>query len=728
MNPKPIRITRQELYQQVWSKTLRTIERELGTSYVELVRACHEMKVPRPLPGHWENVRLGTPVQQIPLPEAGADMSVEALLRPKGKVVSGELPPLPNDKPKEEAAASAAPEPQSPSSHEAIKVKRQELYEKIWSTSVNGLARQLGTTYVQLVAACDAMNVPRPRNGYWRRLELNLPVQRIPLPDLGPGNLVEASLERKGERKKRAARLAQQMMEKSERGDPVVIAVAEASEGGAYVHTSDGAIQQTPTENGNPFTVAGSASEAVEAPRTEQPKIVEYSREQLYKAIWSTPCLKLAASLGMSDVALAKTCRRLGIPRPPRGYWAKVEAGDKPSKERLPEAKPGQDKVVRFNVARNVSRRENFAVNNVLTAGKSRKVNPLELTPEGSELHAIVEKQKQALMKAKPDELGYVLVRGKSLFACDVSSQIIPKLIRAMDAIVCELDDRDYEFEPSDSEYLGLRIVKDKDEAGLRWSEKRVEIEREPTNVDKRKPSWTWNLKETKPSGALTVEVSAPGLRGKRQWTEGDGRTLEEILGVVLEKIEATFRGFEEQRQREAQWAKEREEERKRDAERQAKEAERKVQAEKERKERERLDRHEGKLDEVSGARSKNLMTAAQRWIDAEGVMAFINLCEQRWREAGEGNLTPEQMQWSEWARTEAARKHPWAVGYPDPAKDGGFDRTAVPIGGPYPASRKFEEQVPNETLAAPKSEVKTVYVEVPRPEPFPYWHLHRKH
>jgi hypothetical protein len=39
---------------------------------------------------------------------------------------------------------------------------------------------------------------------------------------------------------------------------------------------------------------------------------VAYSRQQLYKAIWSTPCQVLAKSLGISDVALAKTCKRLG--------------------------------------------------------------------------------------------------------------------------------------------------------------------------------------------------------------------------------------------------------------------------------------------------------------------------------------------------------------------------------------------------------------------------------
>jgi hypothetical protein len=296
-----------------------------------------------------------------------------------------------------------------------------------------------------------------------------------------------------------------------------------------------------------------------------------------------------------------------------------------------------------------------------------------------------------------------------------------------MDAIVCELDDRDYEFEAGPDEHWSLRIIKDKDRAELRWSERTLEIEREPTNVDKRKPSWTWNLKETRPSGQLTVEVEAPGLRGKRKWTEGEGRTLEEVLGVILEKIEATFKGFEEQRQREAQWAKEREEEEKREAEREAQEAERAAQEERKRKERKRLEQHEEKIEEVAQARRDNLASAAERWIEAEGIVAFIDVCEQRWREAGGGNLTAQQVEWLHWARVEAGRKFPSAVGYPDPAKDGGFDRAAVPVGGPYPETREFEDEEPDEEpKEIPKPEIRTVYVE--KPQQFPYWALHRRH
>jgi hypothetical protein len=60
-----------------------------------------------------------------------------------------------------------------------------------------------------------------------------------------------------------------------------------------------------------------------------------YSRETLYDEVWSEPIQKVARRYGVSDVALAKTCRKLKIPLPGRGYWAKKTAG-KPVEPRPP--------------------------------------------------------------------------------------------------------------------------------------------------------------------------------------------------------------------------------------------------------------------------------------------------------------------------------------------------------------------------------------------------------
>lgn len=69
-------------------------------------------------------------------------------------------------------------------------------------------------------------------------------------------------------------------------------------------------------------------------------------RSELYAKVWSTPMTKLAAELGISDVGLAKACRRHAVPAPPRGYWAKLRAGQKP--DQIPLPTPELDVAVQF--------------------------------------------------------------------------------------------------------------------------------------------------------------------------------------------------------------------------------------------------------------------------------------------------------------------------------------------------------------------------------------------
>jgi hypothetical protein len=62
-----------------------------------------------------------------------------------------------------------------------------------------------------------------------------------------------------------------------------------------------------------------------------------YEREKLYEEVWNEPVLVVANRYGVSNVALAKTCRKLVVPLPPRGYRARIRAGRKaPPRPPLP--------------------------------------------------------------------------------------------------------------------------------------------------------------------------------------------------------------------------------------------------------------------------------------------------------------------------------------------------------------------------------------------------------
>jgi molybdopterin converting factor small subunit len=65
-------------------------------------------------------------------------------------------------------------------------------------------------------------------------------------------------------------------------------------------------------------------------------KFIKFSRKELYDQVWSTPMIKLAKRYGLSDRGLSKICNKHDIPCPPRGYWAKLQAGKKVKKIPLP--------------------------------------------------------------------------------------------------------------------------------------------------------------------------------------------------------------------------------------------------------------------------------------------------------------------------------------------------------------------------------------------------------
>lgn len=64
----------------------------------------------------------------------------------------------------------------------------------------------------------------------------------------------------------------------------------------------------------------------------------KYDRQRLYEEVWAEPTQQVAKRYGVSDVAIAKACALLDIPKPPRGYWAKKAAGQKlPNRPSLPK-------------------------------------------------------------------------------------------------------------------------------------------------------------------------------------------------------------------------------------------------------------------------------------------------------------------------------------------------------------------------------------------------------
>ena len=69
------------------------------------------------------------------------------------------------------------------------------------------------------------------------------------------------------------------------------------------------------------------------------------TREELYELVWSKPMTKVAEQFDVSSSYMARVCTVLRVPRPERGYWAKLAVGKAPAPQPLPETEPG-DQVI----------------------------------------------------------------------------------------------------------------------------------------------------------------------------------------------------------------------------------------------------------------------------------------------------------------------------------------------------------------------------------------------
>ena len=155
------------------------------------------------------------------------------------------------------------------------------------------------------------------------------------------------------------------------------------------------------------------------------------NRLELYELVWTTPMSKLAVQFGISDVALTKRCKKLHIPTPGLGYWARIAAGQKPARKKLPKAPSGTSDAVVFEQSV------------VRSADAPPKPEPPDVLV-GDKLvdaHPAIAWLRDALKKASPDEYGRLIVGHK--FGPDVCvrkstevrlSVILDALFKALEA------------------------------------------------------------------------------------------------------------------------------------------------------------------------------------------------------------------------------------------------------------------------------------------------------
>jgi hypothetical protein len=68
MEDNIIKLTREELYERVWSAPTTKLAKEFGISDVALGKICKKLNIPKPYPGYWQQLAVGRRVHKEKLP------------------------------------------------------------------------------------------------------------------------------------------------------------------------------------------------------------------------------------------------------------------------------------------------------------------------------------------------------------------------------------------------------------------------------------------------------------------------------------------------------------------------------------------------------------------------------------------------------------------------------------------------------------------------------------
>lgn len=90
-------------------------------------------------------------------------------------------------------------------------------------------------------------------------------------------------------------------------------------------------------------TIRSSWAEGIARPLISNLIDTMVTRLELYQRVWHEPMVNIAKEFGVSSSYLARICSRLNVPRPARGYWARIAVGKQMAKSPLPEARPGDE-------------------------------------------------------------------------------------------------------------------------------------------------------------------------------------------------------------------------------------------------------------------------------------------------------------------------------------------------------------------------------------------------
>ena len=156
------------------------------------------------------------------------------------------------------------------------------------------------------------------------------------------------------------------------------------------------------------------------------------TRSELYQLVWSIPVLQLSKQFGISNVGLSKICKRYNIPRPPRGYWAKIESGQKIKKTRLPAG--NNSEIIEIKKYPNISNPETHL------AGLPSDDIQVKVPDSLRGAHPLVKQSSETLKSVEPDHLGILMSQKGDCLDISVSKKALRRALLIMEGLIRALE------------------------------------------------------------------------------------------------------------------------------------------------------------------------------------------------------------------------------------------------------------------------------------------------
>jgi len=361
-------------------------------------------------------------------------------------------------------------------------------------------------------------------------------------------------------------------------------------------------------------------------------------RETLYAEVWTDPMTVVAERYGLSDVGLAKLCKRYAIPVPTRGYWAKVKAGRIMGRPPLPALPPSVPATTTLTPLSTEQRQKRTVARNTLKRVKE-SYPKIDVPADLIAPHPLVrEASKRLKQRDGWDSPSGLHSAPKEVLHLEVSRESLDRALRLADTLIKALEVSDVTVH-GDSKAGETVLESAGTKVTLTITEKITWIEHVPTRTELRARKRYDNSYLTgevvpyphiprvdpNPTGRLTITVGHK--YGGRNWNDTERKPLEDRMGEVVAGVIA----FIELKRAE-------------EAERARREEARRIAMEKYQREVERYENERKRL--------RALRRDAARYRRAQQLREYIDAYERAARDAG--RLTAEVEDWLAWARAKA--------------------------------------------------------------------------